>query len=423
LITQAANLKADFYRRNTCRCCAGKELIKVLSLTPTPIGDEYVSASKRGIAQQSYPIDLHLCKSCGLSQILDVINPKILHERSTPPVVTKGAFSGHFKCYANIVCERSGLRDGDLAVDLGSHDNGNLAISLTHYTGNVLRVEPYDHIASFLSRNGVKTLSGFFGEAVNDEILCKYGRAKVVTANNLFANVDDIRSWIRWIKRLLEEDGVFVFETIYLADLINNFVFDFIYHEHLSTFSIQPLVSLFEEFDLNLVSVESVPTKGGSVRCYVKRKKSNVILSDGTVEKFLEYENSIGLHSEEIFDKFSKNIDILRDSTLLRLERANKSGKRIVGYGASVSCTTLIYHFQLGEYLEYLVDDNIAKHGHYSPGYHLPVYSPARLLDDCPDLVLILAWRFSERIIQKNVNYIARGGSFLVPLPVLKEVR
>jgi hypothetical protein len=81
--------------------------------------------------------------------------------------------------------------------------------------------------------------------------------------------------------------------------------------------------------------------------------------------------------------------------------------------------TTLMYHFGLGEYLDYLVDDNPAKQGTLSPGYHLPVYPSSHLTDAAhrPSHVLVLAWRFADMIISRQQAFATQGGRFIVPLP------
>ncbi len=88
-----------------------------------------------------------------------------------------------------------------------------------------------------------------------------------------------------------------------------------------------------------------------------------------------------------------------------------------MGYGASHSTTTLLYHFELGSYLEYLVDDNELKHSRVSPGLHLPVFPTKKIFDDLPDYVLILAWQHGSTILERNKCFSKFGGKFIVPLP------
>ena len=115
-------------------------------------------------------------------------------------------------------------------------------------------------------------------------------------------------------------------------------------------------------------------------------------------------------------------IDALKIRLLNRLSELKAQGKTIVGYGASITGTTLIYDFEIGSYLDFLVDDNPDKIGRFSPGLKLPVYASDALVNKSPDYVVILAWRFEKLIIEKNQNYIEKGGKFIIPVPAYAEI-
>jgi hypothetical protein len=135
-----------------------------------------------------------------------------------------------------------------------------------------------------------------------------------------------------------------------------------------------------------------------------------------------KYEDEIGLYGKDIYIEFAQKIDALKDQLRVFLSQVQSEGKTVAGFGASVTGTTLIYHFELAEYFDYLVDDNPAKQGLFSPGLHLEVLSASSLQERRPDYVVVLAWRFAEAIIQRNKDYVAQGGRFLIPVPEFKVV-
>ena len=380
------------YRRKNCRACNCQELDLVLSLNPTPIGDAYVSLSDIDVVQPSFPIDLYMCQSCGLAQLLDVIDPKILYGDYIYLTESSVGLSKHFEEYASTVIGQCDLKAKSLVIDLGSND-GTLLRFFQARGMDVLGIEPAAHIARHANKIGTPTIDSFFSPDLAKEVVKKYGRAKIITAN-----------------------GVFVFESYYLADLINNMVFDFIYHEHLSSFSVKPIQKLFKKIGLELVRIERIPTKGGSLRYYVQRNFGPV-MKDGSVEGLVAQEEQMGLYKKSTYLEFTNKINKLKKDTKEFLEKLQKEGKKIAAFGASITCTTLIYHFEIGSHLSYLVDDNVAKQGRFSPGLHLPVLAPSVLHDDMPDYVIILAWRFRELIISSNLNYLEKGGGFLTPIP------
>ena len=74
------------------------------------------------------------------------------------------------------------------------------------------------------------------------------------------------------------------------------------------------------------------------------------------------------------------------------------------------------------KYIEYVVDLNTFKHGKYMGSNHLKIYPTTKLLEDIPDYTLILAWNFSEEIINQMEPYLKLGGKFIIPIPDLKII-
>lgn len=406
--------------RDTCRACNSKNMEMVFQLKASPIGDAYITSDELKIIQESYPIDLYICSDCKLAQISDVIDPSILYGNYIYVTESSPGLNEHFKKYAEDVSSKCKHERGSLVIDIGSND-GTLLKYFKELGYDVLGIEPAKHIAEHASKNDINTIGSFLDERLATKIVKEYGKAKIITSNNVFANIDDINTWIEAINILLDDNGIYVFESYYLADVVSNMVFDFIYHEHLSAFSVQPIKTLFERHGLELIAVEHVPTKGGSLRYFVQRPGAH-LADDDSVAEYLKYEDQMKLYEKDTYVKFSNKIDVLKKETIELLQDIKKRGKTIAGFGASITCTTLIYHFDIGEYIEFLVDDNPAKQGRFSPGLHLPVYSSNMLYEKKPDYVLVLAWRFSKPFIEKNNGYLENGGKFIIPVPKFEVV-
>lgn len=413
-------MKNVVHRRDTCRACGSKNIALYFRLNPTPIGDAYVAKDKLNVPQESYPIDLFMCEDCGLAQIPDIIDPDVLYGEYIYVTGSSYGLAEHFAGYAKSVINKCNLHKNNFVIDIGSND-GTLLQAFKNEGMNVLGIEPAPHIAAAANKRGVKTISEFLSQSVASDIVNNHGRAKLITSNNVFANIDDLKTWIDSVEILLAEDGIYVFESYYLLDLIENMVFDFLYHEHVSAFSVKPIKQLFESIGLTLICIEHIDTKGGSLRYYIQRK-NGPLQDDGSVNEYLSKEEAKGLYTKEIFDSYQGKIQALKNETLDFLKKAKNDNKRVVGFGASITCTTLIYHFEIGEYLEYLVDDNPAKQGLYSPGIHLPVYPSTMLTENKPDYVLVLAWRFAKPIIAQHSDFIKNGGVFVIPVPEFSMV-
>lgn len=413
-------MKDLFYKRDNCRLCAGKNIERVLSFTPTALCDAYIPTSRADIKQPVFPLELFLCLDCGFVFLPYVVKPEIIYRDYIYVTTSSLGLADHFRSYSDAVFLKVNPAQDTLVVDIGSND-GTLLKSFQNKKMKVLGVEPAKEIARKATESGINTLPDFFDLKLAEKIVREYGKASMVTINNLFANIDELGSVVEGVKLLLLPKGVFVIESSYLADMINNMIFDFIYHEHLSYFSIKPLTSYFSRLDMEIFDVEHVPTKGGSLRYYIQLKGAGRSVS-ASVTELQQYEDSLRLGTIDIFNKFAKKITQKKNQLTEKLNQIKKQGKSIVGYGGSATSTTFLYHFDLSNFIDYIVDDNPAKHNTLSPGYHIPVSSSDIIYKKRPDYILVIAWRYFDAIVKKHKLYIQGGGIFIRPLPELEIV-
>ena len=404
------------YRRECCRLCESRELTPVLNLTPTPPANEFVSKEQIGQKQQVYPLDIYYCEACHHAQLLDIVSPEILFKDYVYVSGTSAVFRTHFEQYASQANEELQLKNKDLVVDIGSND-GTLLRYFKSMNVRVLGIEPARDIALAANADGIKTINNFFSPNLAVELRKQHGPAKLVTANNVFAHIDDLDSVVAGIKKLLAPDGLFIFEVSYLVDVIQNTLFDTIYHEHLSYHSVQPLVSFFLKHDMELIRADRVDSHGGSLRGFVQFK-GGPHNKHNSVSDRLEEERSLGLDSSVALMGFSEHINELRQEVTGMLDDLIRRGKKVAGYGAPAKSTTLMYHFGIQpDSLLYIVDDSPLKQGLFSPGLNIPILPSSALESDPVDCLFIFAWNFSKPIMEKMSSYKEGGGQFLVPLP------
>lgn len=408
-------------KRTSCRLCDSDHLLLVLPIKASPIADEFVTKSNRHTKQPSYPLDLYQCQECGHVQNVDIVDPEALFRNYIFRTGTSQGLVRHFEKYALDMISKFSLKEGGLIIEIGSND-GTLLKYFKKAGMKVLGIDPATKIAKEATLSGLETLSEFFSKTLAKKIRNEKGLAKLVVANNVYAHSDNLSDITEGIESLLDDDGVFIFEVSYLLDILDNFLFDTVYHEHLSYHSISPLSQFFSEHGLNLFHIEKNNSKGGSVRCFVQKKDGPYDI-DSSVQKFLKHEEERQLHRPDIFQKYEREIQYKKRQLLQYIEKAMSEGKRVVGYGASTTVITLMYHFELVDKLEYLIDDNPIKHGLLSPGVHLEVNASDILYQDSPDIVLVLAWQYANPIINKHVKFMDAGGTFVIPLPYLKIIK
>jgi SAM-dependent methyltransferase len=408
----------EFHRRDTCRLCGEKKLQSVIKFVPTPVGDAYLPKEHLQDEEETYPVELFLCLYCGHAQLSDIISPKKIYQEYIYKTADSLGLVEHFQKYVESVIQKIQPQKGDLVIDIGSNDGSVLQFFKNHGL-HVLGIDPAKVISEEANKKGIETINDFFTVKLANDIKAKYKQASIIISNNTFANIDNADDFIDGIKLVLDKQGVFVFETGYALDTFQKCVIDNIYHEHLSYFSIRPLKKFFERKGMDLFYVEREKTKAGSIRCMVQFKNGNR-KQDPSVHDIMELEQDVGLQEPEYFYKFKNDLEHTKQNTLNLLKRLKKRNKKIIGYGASVGVTTIMYEFGIGKnFIDFCVDDNVRRQNLFSPGMHLPVLSPQEIYSQKADYVLILAWQYSDPIIKKHKAFLEQGGKCIVILPQL----
>ena len=411
-------MKEALRRRVCCRLCNSRNLDLAVPMKASPVGDAYLPASRLAEPQGLYPLDLYLCSDCGHVQNLDIVNPEIMFRDYLFTTGSSNSLVEHFRKYAADVISRFGVRPSSLVVEIGSND-GSLLKFFKAQGMRVLGIDPARDIARQATESGVQTLPEFFDSKLAAQIQKDYGQASVFCANNVFAHADDLVDIVLGIRDILADDGVFVFEASYLVDIVDSFLFDTIYHEHVSYHSVAPLAKLFERLGMQLIDIQHNASKGGSIRGFAQLAKGKHPVQP-VVEELVAVEKTRGFDKLPLYQDYARRIDQRKAALTDFIDREIAQGKVIAGYGASTTTTTLMWNFDLEHKLAFVADDNPKKHGLYCPACHVPVLPSDELYARRPDWVVILAWQYAAAILRKHDRFIKEGGRFVLPLPELK---
>lgn len=408
--------KIDF-----CRLCKGKKLKKILDLGKTPPANSFLKKSQLKNKEDFFPLRVNFCTNCSQLQLSHVVSPEILFRHyvwvsSTSPVTVK-----HFEEYAKSVFDKVGLKKDDLVVEMGSND-GVLLKPFKKLGARVLGVDPARNVALRATKDGILTLPHFFNVEIAKRIVKKYGKAKVIAANNVFAHINDLDEIVNAVSELLDKDGAFVIEAPYNIDLVEKNLFDIVYHEHLSYLAIKPLNKFFKSFGMQIFDVVKREVHGGSVRIFVKMTGAKHEINK-SVKDFIDLEDRKKLSDINTYYEFAKHIQQNKISLLKLLKKLKKEKKSIAGYGAPAKATTLLHYFGISkDTIDFIVDDSPFKHGLFTPGKHIPIVPTRQLYVKKPDYLLILAWNFADSIMKMHSKYKELGGKFIIPVPEPKIV-
>lgn len=412
----------NIIRKNTlCRICRSEKLKKIISLGKTPLANFFLKKQAFG-KEKIFPLEVYFCENCHLSQLVDIVDKKLLFSQYVYFYSKMPTASSHFTNYSKDVIKKFiNNQSQELVLEFGSNDGILLKSFQENGCVRVLGVDPAKNIAKVANNNGIPTIADFFSCSLAKKILKTHGKAKVIIANNTVAHINDLQDMTKGIIEVLDNNGVFIFEAPYLMDMFENLAYDSIYHEHLSYLSISPLVYLFKSHGMEVFDVEITQRQGHSIRVFVSRPHQYAI-SDN-VSNLLKKEKMMGLDKIKNYYNLAKKIERSKGKLHKIISDLKKKKKRIAAYGAPARGNTVLNYCKIGHnFIDFATEELKTKIGFYTPGTHIPVISIEQARKNPPDFYLMLAWDYKDAILKKEKEYLNRGGKFIIPVEGVKIV-
>ena len=395
-----------------CQVSGSKKLKKILSLGNIPFVNDTHKINSNNLITISAPLELYYCPISKLVQLNIEVDKKILFPKSYPYTSsTTKILRENFLRLRNQIDKNNFLKKNDLIIDIGSNDGNLLSNFKDRY--KVLGVTP-ENIGKIAIKKGIPTIIDYFDTPVVTKINKKYGKAKIITATNVFAHINEVNKLIKNIKRCLVEDGVFISESHYLLPLIETNQYDTIYHEHLRYYSLTSLNYLFSMHQLEIFKAEKIDTHGGSIRIYAARKKIYKI--DASVKRIKNNEKNLEKKLLNFQDRVLNSK--LEFYNLLTRIRKNKKNLKIAGISAPSRSTTLINYLGLDENIIECIFEvkGSKKIGMYLPGTKIKIIEEKIQNLKEYQYLLIFSWHIQKDII-KVLRKKGYKGKFIIPLP------
>lgn len=404
-----------------CQICNSSKLHLILELGHQPLCDTLLTKEMLNEPEILYPLNMVWCEDCTCVQIDYCVDGSVVYHPDYP---YRSGISKPLADYQRNIClsliKQYNLTSKDLAIDIGSND-GTLLSGFKDEGIRTLGVEP-TNIAKFANEQGIETIQSVFDIETSEKIKQKYGKAKVMTTTNVFAHMQTLGEVIMGIYNLLEDDGVFISETHYILDVVQGGQFDTMYHEHLRTYSLRSLITLFNQYDFTVTDVERGDRYGGNLRAHITKGKGRPV--SPRVAALLNLEKEAGLDKLETYKKFADRAKKARVAFMDFLMDVKKSGKLIVGKSSPGRAATLLNYYGVDkELIPYLAElPTSLKLGMYLPGRHIPIVDEKILLEDQPDYIVLLAWHYAD-FIMPRLKAMGLTSTFVVPLPELRIVK
>jgi C-methyltransferase C-terminal domain len=175
-----------------------------------------------------------------------------------------------------------------------------------------------------------------------------------------------------------------------------------------------------DEVGLEAQAAELNDINGGSIRLYIghKGKRSQVPEDVATLQDLRVSEFEMALDSSEPYMRFARESERVRDELRTLLERMRDEDKKVHIYGASTKGNTILQYINAStDLIEAAADRNPDKWGSETIGTSIPIISEDESRAMSPDYYLALPWHFLDEFLDRETEFLARGGEFIVPLP------
>ena len=414
--------KNDYQRQSgsVCQACNASALLKVLDLGLQPLCNEFLSVEQSNQPQTYYPLCLCYCNSCSLVQ-LDYVMPTgtTFGSQYTYLTGSSPSLQRYYSALANNLYKQFGLKDGNSVVEIGSND-GTFLKAFKNLGIDAVGIDGATQSSTRARQDGLKVIEDFFGKGSAVDInqqLDQGSDISLVLAMNVLAHTDNLGEFLDEVKTLMNDSSVFISSCHWLSELIRNFEFDSIYHEHLRYYTLASLTGILEKHGLFVFDAEVTDFYGGSILTYAKTSPGK---STHRLNQILEQENGLDI-VESLTDM--KSTLIRNKARLLTLLTDIRSrGQKIIGVGAPMKASTLLNFYGItSDLLDYIAEVNELKIGTLVPGVRIPVVDEKIVFEDQPEYALLLSWNMSRNIIE---NYRSMGfkGKFIIPVPAPEVV-
>lgn len=402
-----------------CRICKSANLLEVLSLGEQYLTGVFPKTTETPITKG--PLGMVWCQDCGLLQLkqsysLDEMYGDNYGYRSGLNASMVAHLTNKIRGLERLVS----LSASDLVIDIGSND----ATSLKAYSGKHRKVgiDPTGKkFASFYTQDIALIPDFFSAETFRKQF--PNDKAKIVTSIAMFYDLESPTRFVQDIESVLADDGVWHFEQSYMPSMLRTHSYDTICHEHLEFYSFKVVKNMLEQCGLRVIDVQMNAINGGSFAVTACKKCAPYRSNLPIIQWMLQQEEDMGLESPRPYREFEDNVFKHRKTLVRLIESIIGDGKKVFGYGASTKGNVLLQFCGLtAQHLPYIADVNEQKFGSFTPGTHIPIISEKDAHAMKPDYFLVLPWHFKHTILEREKEFLARGGKFIFPLPEIEIV-
>jgi 2-polyprenyl-3-methyl-5-hydroxy-6-metoxy-1,4-benzoquinol methylase len=412
----------SFYQEiKCCRACKSKDLHDVLSF-----GDLFVSNfldNESDSKNIRAPLTLCFCSFCSLLQLRHSVHPDKMFRNYWYRSGINSTMTKELSDITNESIKKVELKSGDFLLDIGAND-GTLLRSYLQEKCHTIGFEPAENLCEVASQGTTKIINNYFSADIWFENFPEK-KAKIITAIGMFYDLEDPNSFLNDITQVLDSKGIFVIQMMYLPFFIKRNAFDGVCHEHLEYYSLQSLEYILNKNKLKIFDIqvrESI--NEGSLRFFICHDNdSTKSILNGIIDILRSAEKELKLTGRKTYNNLFERIILNKKMTVNFIKKVVSEGKIVHGYAASTKGNTTLQFYELTKNeIPAIADKNPSKFGLFAPGAGIKVISEEESRNLKPDYFFVLAWHFIDEFIEREIDFLNRGGKFILSMPEFKII-
>ncbi|MDC0385432.1 class I SAM-dependent methyltransferase [Pelagibacteraceae bacterium] len=396
-----------------CRVCS-IEIKELMSFGKMPIANAFVI--NKNDDQYLFNLKIGFCEKCFTFQVLEIPEAKkMFNDNYAYLASTSQVMKNHWKELGDKLIKEKKLEKSSFVVEVGSND-GIFLENISKKEIPHLGIDASKNVCDIAEKKGVKTLNGFFGVSIADEIVSKHGKADVILSTNTMHHIEDINNVAEGMSKLIKDDGIIITEDPSLVEMIKKNSYDQIYAEHMYIWSLASMNSLFNKFNLEVFDIKNNNFHGGCSRYFIGKKNKRKISQSVIVHEKLE--TKVGINKISTYRKFIENVELSKKKLNQLINKIKDEGKKIVGYGAPAKSTTVLNYCGLNyESIDAIYDNSATKINKYTPGKSLiKINNSSNFEKEFSEYCVLFAWNHKDEILNKEKQYSKKGGKWIIPV-------
>lgn len=142
------------------------------------------------------------------------------------------------------------------------------------------------------------------------------------------------------------------------------------------------------------------------------------------IDRLLRQERQLGLGLPATYAAFEERVLRHRERLVQTLYQLKNDGRLVLGYGASTKGNVILQFCNIDKTLiPCIAEVNEQKFGCVTPGSDIPIVSEPEAKALKPDCFLVLPWHFKQNLVERESEFLRKGGMMLFPLPEIEEIR